>query len=65
MTDTENGDDEAAWRFGLDEVGEDAETPDPILPGSPTLEHTVFVILGALVTVAVIYRLAVLVSNAG
>lgn len=35
------------WRFGLDEVGEDADLgPDPIEPGSPSVENVAFFLLG-------------------
>jgi hypothetical protein len=45
--------DEAEWRFGVDEVGEDADEtpdhvrdPDPIEPGSPSAENVAFFVLG-------------------
>ena len=41
------GMDEGEWRFDLDEVGPEAEDdPEPIEPGSPTLENTLFVLVG-------------------
>jgi hypothetical protein len=42
--------DEGEWRFGVDEVGEEAEDdfpdPDPIEPGSPSAENVAFFVLG-------------------
>ena len=49
-------DGESEWRFGLDDVGPEAE-PDPLEPGSPTLENVVFVVLGAVGTVLAIIQL--------
>lgn len=47
--------DEPDWRFGLDEVGDDAEPRrDPIEPESVDLENAVFVLLGVVGTVALI-----------
>ncbi|MDH5021625.1 DUF7312 domain-containing protein [Halobacterium rubrum] len=38
---------EGEWRFGLDEVGEEADLgPDPIEPGSPSVENVAFFLLG-------------------
>jgi len=50
-------DDESQWRFALDEVGEDAEStaPDPIEPGTPSLENTAFVILGVALSLLLFY----------
>jgi hypothetical protein len=49
--------DESQWRFALDEVGEDAEAagPEPIEPETPTLENTVFVLLGVSLSVLLFY----------
>ncbi|WP_245902891.1 DUF7312 domain-containing protein [Salinigranum rubrum] len=47
----EGEDDE--WEFGLDEVGPDGvveSEPEPLEPGQPTLENTVFVLLGVVGT---------------
>ena len=44
---------EGEWQFGLDEVGPDGvveDEPEPLEPGQPTLENTVFVILGVVGT---------------
>ena len=47
--------DDSEWRFGLDEVGPDAD-PDPeyerepLEPGSPSLENVAFVLLGVVGT---------------
>ncbi len=48
------------WKFGLDEVDEDGVVDDreSIEPGSPTLENSLFVLLGALVTIGIIVRVA-------
>jgi len=53
----DRGDDESQWRFAVDEVGEDADPvgPDPIEPGTPTLENTVFVLLGVTLSVLIFY----------
>ncbi|WP_246999053.1 DUF7312 domain-containing protein [Halosolutus gelatinilyticus] len=52
----------AARSDGADEEDPYAPEPnsEPIEPGNPELEHAVFVVLGALVTVAVIVRLLAL-----
>lgn len=62
-------DSDGEWKYGIDEVGEDAtehegaETDDPsdpeatdrrIEPGSPSLENALFVALGALLALGVI-----------
>ena len=63
-------DSDGEWKYGIDEVGEDAtehedaETGDPndqeaerrIEPGSPRLENALFVALGALLALVVIAR---------
>lgn len=48
------------WKFELDEVDEDGvvDERETIEPGSPSLENTVFVLLGALVTIGIIVRVA-------
>ncbi|MFC3478429.1 DUF7312 domain-containing protein [Halobacterium litoreum] len=50
---TDDGDgDGGEWRFGVDEVGEDAEPlVDPIEPGSPSAENTAFFLLGVVTMV--------------
>lgn len=57
----ETGDDEAEWRFALDDVGpdgvtEDTATPESeaIEPGNVEFEHAVFVVLGVAITVGVL-----------
>lgn len=41
------------WRFGVDDVGEDAEPQfDPIEPGSPSIENVAFFVLGAVTMVS-------------
>jgi hypothetical protein len=63
-TDDDEGgqDDESQWRFSVDEVGpggvtEDTHTPEsePIEPGSIDPEHAVFVALGVLLTIGVLF----------
>ncbi|MFC7204314.1 hypothetical protein ACFQJC_12375 [Haloferax namakaokahaiae] len=53
----ETSDDE--WRFGIDEVGPDAEPAEPveapIEPGSPTAENIAFVLVGVLLTVGLLF----------
>jgi hypothetical protein len=63
---------ESEWRFGLDEVGADAEGRDgsqedarpgarpkePMEPGSVSLENAVFVLAGALGTLLLFWLLA-------
>jgi hypothetical protein len=55
VTVDEPGDDsdEAQWRFGVDEVGEDAPTRDPLEPESVSLENALFVVVGVLLTVGI------------
>ncbi len=51
-------DDDHEWRFGVDDVGPEAEPevpePDPIEPEPISVEHAVFVGLGVLLTLGVI-----------
>ena len=56
-------DDDHEWRFGVDDVGPEAEPdspepeppePEPIEPESISLEHAVFVGLGIALTVGII-----------
>jgi len=51
-------DDDSQWRFGLDDVGPEAQQeppePEPIEPQSISLEHAVFVGLGVMLTLAVV-----------
>lgn len=43
------------WRFGIEDVGEDAEpAQEPIEPGSPSFENVVFVLLGVLLAVVIL-----------
>jgi hypothetical protein len=54
--DREDEAEESQWRFTLEEVGEDAApSPDPIEPGSPSLENAAFVLLGVVLSVAIFY----------
>jgi hypothetical protein len=55
-------DDDSEWRFGLDEVGEDAtaaeeETMPPLEPGNPSLENAFFVLLGVVGTLLIFVSL--------
>ncbi|MFC4360038.1 hypothetical protein ACFO0N_18980 [Halobium salinum] len=53
---------EGEWRFGLDEVGEDAEPEreprEPLEPESVSVENAFFVLVGALATVLLFWALA-------
>lgn len=44
-----------SWRFSLDDLDEEPE--DRITPGSPSLEHAAFVLLGVAATAVVILQL--------
>jgi len=53
----EAGDDtdgESEWRFSLADLEESPEAVDELEPGSPTVENTVFVLLGVAATFAVV-----------
>jgi hypothetical protein len=63
-------DSESRWRFSLEDIerreaeakeAEDAERQraEPIEPGSPSLENTVFVLLGVIFALFVLSRLVV------
>lgn len=59
--DADDADEESQWRFAVDDVGpdgvtEDTHTPEsePIEPESVDIEHTVFVVLGIVLTVGVL-----------
>ena len=45
--------DEQQWRFGVDEVGEDAPTREPLEPESVSVENALFVVTGVLLTVGI------------
>jgi len=51
-------DDDHEWRFGVDDVGPEAEPdepdPEPIEPEPISLEHAVFVGLGIVLTLGII-----------
>ena len=51
-------DDDHEWRFGIDDVGPEAEVdepePEPIEPEPISLEHAVFVGLGIALTIGLI-----------
>ena len=49
------------WKYGLDEVGEDAEEPETELhPGSPSAENSFFVALGVLTMLATFARIVLM-----
>jgi len=50
-----DGDPDEEWQFDLSEVAEDEE-PEELQPGSPKLEHVLFVFLGVLATLFAIFR---------
>jgi hypothetical protein len=61
----EEEEEEREWRFGLDEVGEDAadagpgaRPKEPMEPGSVSLENAAFVLVGALGTLLLFWLLA-------
>lgn len=54
----ENTASEEEWRFGVDDVGEDAEPAvDPIEPGAPGIENVAFFVLGAVAMVSALVLL--------
>jgi hypothetical protein len=55
----ETGETGETWDVALEDLN---ATPEFIEPGSPSLEHVAFVVLGVLLTLAVIYRLVTLVG---
>jgi hypothetical protein len=50
--------DDQEWRFGIDDVGPEAEPevpePDPIEPEPISFEHAAFVVIGIVLTLAII-----------
>jgi hypothetical protein len=58
MSTPDEADDDGPWRFALDEVGPEAEEEDtrpPIEPESLSLENALFVVLGVLLALAVLF----------
>lgn len=56
-----DSDPDANWKYGLDEVGEDAEERETELhPGSPSAENSFFVALGVLTTLATFARVVLM-----
>jgi hypothetical protein len=63
LPEEDHEDGESKWRFAVDEVGEEAEAeadpdpdvPEPIEPETPTLENSVFVLLGVVLSVLIFY----------
>jgi hypothetical protein len=51
------------WKYDTDEVGEDGyepEQPDPLEPGSPTVENAFFVALGVGMVLFLVARVVLL-----
>jgi|APHM01.1.fsa_nt_gi hypothetical protein len=59
--DGDTSDEADDWRFGVEEVGEEGVVQSAIEVEEPTLEHAVFVVLGALAMVLVFVHLWTLV----
>ncbi|MFB6220704.1 MAG: hypothetical protein ABEH90_04625 [Halolamina sp.] len=58
MSDSATDDEEGEWQFGLEDVtegGQKRPAPPPIEPGSPSLEGTVFILLGVALTLYVLF----------
>jgi hypothetical protein len=51
--------DGAEWRFGVDDVGEEAEAARAVEPGEPTLEGTLFFLAGVGLTLVLVATLVV------
>ncbi len=52
--------DDEEWAVSLDDLGDDGDEsegyqPEPIEPGSPTVEGVAFVVLGAALTLVVLF----------
>jgi hypothetical protein len=61
-SDDQSVDNDSEWRFGLDEVGEEAESTDeqelpPLEPGDPSLENAMFVLIGIVGTLLIFVTL--------
>jgi hypothetical protein len=53
---------ESEWRYGIDDVGPDADgpaerEPEPVEPGQPRAENVLFFVLGVLVALFSFYAL--------
>ncbi|WP_380675951.1 DUF7312 domain-containing protein [Salinigranum sp. GCM10025319] len=49
---------EEEWQFGLDEVGPDGiiePEPEPLEPGTPTIENVIFVLVGVVGTLLLLW----------
>jgi hypothetical protein len=57
-----DADEDEGWRFSLDDVDEDGVVRRSIEPGEPKLENVVFVVLGAIAMVVVVYQLYALLT---
>jgi hypothetical protein len=54
------------WKYDTDEVGEDGyepEEPEPLEPGSPTVENAFFVVLGVGTMLFIFARIVLLVGG--
>ena len=55
---TDEDEDEGEWQFGLDEVGPDGiveSEPEPLEPGTPTIENVFFVLVGVVGTLLLLW----------
>ena len=55
---TAGDEDEGEWQFGLDEVGPDGiveSEPEPLEPGTPTIENVFFVLVGVAGTLLLLW----------
>lgn len=55
----EDDDSDGEWEFSLSDVGVDEEDDGQLRPGSPKIEHVVFVCLGVLATLFAVFRVLV------
>lgn len=66
MTAGEDGDDSGdsadTWDVSLDDL-EAGTDPEPLAPGTPSAENVAFLLLGVLLTLAVIYRIVAIVGT--
>jgi hypothetical protein len=55
VSEEEREEDESPWRFGLDEVGEEAAESESIEPETIALENVVFVLFGVALALIAFY----------
>jgi hypothetical protein len=55
VSEEEREEDESPWRFGLDEVGEEAAESESIEPETIALENVVFVLFGVALALLAFY----------